>query len=303
VNTIFPCIFVRMLKSMTGFGKASTNIDDKIINVEIKSLNSQKGLDLTVKLPSKYRAFEYELRNHLASLLQRGKIDVFVSLEHNTASSEISINRELIISYFNEFKSIAAEVGVSTERLLPTILQMPDVIGESHEEPSEEELNAIRQAVFMAAKEVNAFRESEGKATLADLLQRIRNIETLAAKIKDEDPRRVKEIRDRLYHNLEQFIPTDKIDPNRFEQEVIYYLEKLDISEELTRLQAHCAHFMQEAESVEDVKGRKLNFIAQEIGREINTIGSKANDAAMQKLVVSMKDELEKIKEQTNNVL
>jgi uncharacterized protein (TIGR00255 family) len=288
---------------MTGFGKASGQVDDKTVNVEIKSLNSQKGLDVNVKLPSKYRAFEYELRNKLTTSLQRGKIDVYISLEHNTAASEISLNRELIISYFNEFKAIAQEVGVTTESLLPTILKMPDVIGESHEEPSEDELKKIEQVFSQAVKELELFRANEGKSIDKELRLRIGLIEQMAAAIKGEDKRRVEEIRTRLQNNLEQFLAKDKIDQNRFEQEVIYYIEKLDITEELTRLRSHVAYFTTILEEQDELKGRKLNFISQEIGREINTIGSKANDAVMQKMVVTMKDELEKIKEQTSNIL
>jgi uncharacterized protein (TIGR00255 family) len=288
---------------MTGFGKASGQVDDKTVNVEIKSLNSQKGLDVNVKLPSKYRAFEYELRNKLTTSLQRGKIDVYISLEHNTAASEISLNRELIISYFNEFKAIAQEVGVTTESLLPTILKMPDVIGESHEEPSEDELKKIEQVFNQAVKELELFRANEGKSIDKELRLRIGLIEQMATAIKGEDKRRVEEIRTRLQNNLEQFLAKDKIDQNRFEQEVIYYIEKLDITEELTRLRSHVAYFTTILEEQDELKGRKLNFISQEIGREINTIGSKANDAVMQKMVVTMKDELEKIKEQTSNIL
>lgn len=288
---------------MTGFGKASGQVDDKTVNVEIKSLNSQKGLDVNVKLPSKYRAFEYELRNKLTTSLQRGKIDVYISLEHNTAASEISLNRELIISYFNEFKAIAQEVGVTTESLLPTILKMPDVIGESHEEPSEDELKKIEQVFSQAVKELELFRANEGKSIDKELRLRIGLIEQMAAAIKGEDKRRVEEIRTRLQNNLEQFLAKDKIDQNRFEQEVIYYIEKLDITEELTRLRSHVAYFTTILKEQDELKGRKLNFISQEIGREINTIGSKANDAVMQKMVVTMKDELEKIKEQTSNIL
>ena len=288
---------------MTGFGKASGQIDDKTVNVEVKSLNSQKGLDLSVKLPSKYRAFEYDLRNKATAILQRGKVDVYVTLEHNTAASEISLNRELIISYFNEFKSIADEVGVTTESLLPTILKMPDVIGESHEVPSEEELKQLQQLLQNAMKELDNFRTNEGKSQETDLLHRVNLIGDFAEKLKIEDKRRVGEIRERLKNNLEAFIPKDKIDANRFEQEVIYYIEKLDITEELTRLKSHCDYIKTIIADKEELKGRKLNFIAQEMGREINTVGSKANDAAMQKLVVNMKDELEKIKEQTSNIL
>lgn len=288
---------------MTGFGKASGQIDDKTVNIEIKSLNSQKGLDLNVKLPSKYRAFEYDLRNRATSVLQRGKVDVYITLEHNTASSEISLNRELIISYFNEFKSIADEVGVTTESLLPTILKMPDVIGESHEEPSQDELKTLQSLLDTAMKELDIFRTTEGKTQETDLMLRVNLIGNFAESLKTEDKRRVTEIRERLKNNLESFIPKDKIDANRFEQEVIYYIEKLDITEELTRLKSHCDYIKTIIADKEELKGRKLNFIAQEMGREINTVGSKANDAVMQKLVVNMKDELEKIKEQTSNIL
>lgn len=288
---------------MTGFGKASGQIEDKTVNVEIKSLNSQKGLDLSVKIPSKYRAFEYELRNKLSTRLQRGKIDVYITLEHNTASSEISLNKELIISYFNEFKAIADEVGVTADTLLPSILKMPDVIGESHEEPSDEELKGIDSILELAIKEVDQFRMNEGKSQEEELRLRIKNIESGSQQLREEDQRRVRDIRERLKNGLEQYIPKDKIDPNRFEQEVIYYIEKLDITEELTRLKSHCEYFITCLEAKEEMKGKKLNFITQEIGREINTVGSKANDAIMQKHVVGMKDELEKIKEQTNNIL
>ncbi len=288
---------------MTGFGKSSGQIDERTINVEIKSLNSQKGLDMSVKVPSKYREYEYALRNKAANLLQRGKIDIFITLEHNTASSELSLNRELIKSYFEEFKKIADEIGVSTGDLLPTVLKMPDVIGESHEQPGEDELKKIEEIVTTAINEVDAFRLNEGKELEKELLLRIHNIGKFSEELHGEDKRRVVNIRERLKNNLENFIPKDKIDLNRFEQEVIYYIEKLDITEELQRLKSHCQYFNKILEEKEELKGRKLNFIAQEIGREINTIGSKASDAIMQKIVINMKDELEKIKEQSNNIL
>lgn len=288
---------------MTGFGKASGKIDERTVNVEIKSLNSQKGLDLNIKYPSKYREYEYAIRNKVSNLLQRGKVDIYITLEHNTASSELSLNKELIKSYFEEFKAIADEVGASTENLLPTILKMPDVIGESHEEPSEDELKSIESILGKAIKEVDNFRITEGRSLENELLLRISNIETLSVNLAEEDERRIVEIRERLRSNLENFIPKDKVDTNRFEQEVIYYIEKLDITEELTRLKSHAAYFRSIIADKEELKGRKLNFITQEIGREINTVGSKANDAVMQKIVVNMKDELEKIKEQTNNIL
>ena len=292
-----------MLKSMTGFGKASGKIDERTVNIEIKSLNSQKGLDLNIKLPSKYREYEYALRNKVAGFLHRGKVDVYISLENNEASSELSLNHELIKSYFTEFKKIAQDIGASTDHLLPVILKMPDVIGESHDEPGEGELKAIEAILDKAVAEVIGFRNSEGKSTETDLLLRIKNIEESAARLAEEDKRRITDIRNRLRNNLDTFIPKDKVDLNRFEQEVVYYIEKLDITEELTRLKSHGDYFRQIISDAEVLKGRKLNFIAQEIGREINTIGSKANDAIIQKIVVGMKDELEKIKEQTNNIL
>lgn len=288
---------------MTGFGKSSGQIDERIVNVEIKSLNSQKGLDLNVKLPSKYREFEYTLRGKASTVLQRGKIDIFITLEQNQAESELSLNRELIKSYFSEFKNIADELGTSTGDLLPTILKMPDVIGESHEVPGEGELELMDQIISKAIQEVDVFRTNEGKSLRADVELRIGLLEKFSGELKAEDGRRITDIRARLQNNLESFIPKDKIDPNRFEQEVIYYIEKLDITEELTRLKSHCSYFQKVLEDKEELKGRKLNFIAQEIGREINTIGSKASDAVMQKIVVNMKDELEKIKEQTSNIL
>lgn len=288
---------------MTGFGKSSGPIDERIVNVEIKSLNSQKGLDLNIKLPSKYREFEYVLRGKVSTVLQRGKIDIFITLEQNQASSELSLNKELIKSYFSEFKKIADELGTSTGDLLPTILKMPDVIGESHEVPGEGELQKIEEIVSKAIHEVDAFRTTEGKSIKTELELRIGLIEKFSIELKAEDSRRIDDIRNRLKNNLENFIPKDKIDQNRFEQEVIYYIEKLDITEELTRLKSHCGYFRKILEEKEELKGRKLNFIAQEIGREINTVGSKANDATMQKIVVNMKDELEKIKEQTSNIL
>jgi uncharacterized protein (TIGR00255 family) len=292
-----------MLKSMTGFGKASGQVDDKTVNIEIKSLNSQKGLDLAVKLPSKYREYEYFLRNKVTQLLQRGKVDVFITLEHNTASSELTLNKELIVSYFQELKAIADEVGTSSDNLLPVIMRFPDVIGESHEEPNEEELKEIEAILDKAIAEVNSFRANEGSALEVDLLQRISSIEVFSESLKADDGRRIELIRARLMNGLEGYFPKEKIDMNRYEQEVIYYIEKLDVNEELTRLKSHCEYFKSILAEQEEMKGRKLNFIAQEMGREINTLGSKANDATIQKIVVNMKDELEKIKEQTSNIL
>jgi uncharacterized protein (TIGR00255 family) len=292
-----------MLKSMTGFGKAESQLENKIILVEVRALNSNKGLDLSLKLPSRYRELEYTLRTKISETLQRGKIDVSISFK-STEENSTSLNKEKVLSYFKELKAIAEAAGTTTDGLLPAILKMPDVTSfEESEDLLEAELKSLEVAIGKAMQETDAFRTTEGKDLEKDLCDRIKAIENLSEEIKLLDKKRVTDIRERLKNNLETFIPKDKVDQNRFEQEVVFYIEKLDISEEFSRLASHCLHFIQTIKSTDDLIGRKLNFIAQEIGREINTIGSKANDAGIQKHVVNMKDELEKIKEQVNNVL
>lgn len=288
---------------MTGFGKASCSIGEQTVTVEIKSLNSQKGLDLNMKLPGRYREYEYLFRTQTATPLQRGKIDVYVSIEQNTGSGNLSLNKKMIKTYYNELKSIADEVGASCENLFSSILKMDNIAEETSSASDEDEYKQVETLLAKAINEVDLFRQHEGQSLEKELQLRIANIENFSAELENEDSRRINEVRQRLQNNLENFIPKDKIDTNRFEQEVIYYLEKLDITEELTRLKSHSAYFKKCIADSEEQKGRKLNFISQEIGREINTVGSKANDATMQKLVVNMKDELEKIKEQTNNIL
>lgn len=288
---------------MTGFGKASGSMGEQTIVVEIKSLNSQKGLDLNIKLPGRYREYEYLFRNLIAAQLQRGKIDVYISIEQNSGSGSLSLNKNLIKNYYTELKSIADEVGANTENLFATILKMDNVTDETTSTPGEAEFKEVETLLAKAITEANLFRQNEGQSLEKELKLRIANLKKFAAELENEDSRRLNDMRQRLQNNLENFIPKDKIDTNRFEQEVIYYLEKLDITEELTRLKSHNAYFIKCITDNEEQKGRKLNFISQEIGREINTVGSKANDATMQKLVVNMKDELEKIKEQTNNIL
>ncbi len=293
-----------MLKSMTGFGKASNTVNDTTVNVEVRSLNSGKGLDLGTKLPSRYREQEYQLRQQVGARLQRGKVDVYVTVISDKEQAAIRLNKGVLKTHFNELRQVANELNIASTDILPAILRLPDVYEETQTEIDPEEWQLIENTVFAAVDELEKFREREGAALQEDLVGRIKIIEYFITHLREQDKRRVQEIRLRLRNNLELLIPKDKIDPNRFEQEVIYYIEKLDITEELTRLRAHCDHFKQATDDDNDeMKGRKLNFIAQEIGREINTIGSKANDAAMQKIVVNMKDELEKIKEQSNNVL
>ena len=293
-----------MLHSMTGFGKAQANFLNKTIIVEVRSLNSQKGIDLSLKFSTQFREQEYALRNLITEKLQRGKIDVYISIEKEDHTPEVLLNKRIIKAYYQELKQIADELGAPHENILATILQLPEVAAGSSEESDENEWKAVEGAIIKAIDDLNRFRADEGKILAADMIKRIGLIEEYSGEVKILDKTRVSEIKTRLQTNVENAVGKEKIDPNRLEQELLYYIEKLDITEELTRLKAHCDYIrLVINDTKEDQKGRKLNFISQEIGREINTLGSKANYASMQKIVVNMKDELEKIKEQVNNIL
>ena len=285
---------------MTGFGKATKEFNDKTVNVEIRSLNS-KGVDLSVRLSSVYRDKEHELKSEISKLLERGKIDLSVYVESKTQETPIEINTELAKAYYSKLKQLAADLNEPSSNLFAQVLKMPDVLKSERKEPNENDWKEIYEVILLAVKGLNNFREDEGKSIEKDFETRLGIIGTALENIKVHDAARIQSIRDRIKKNLDEVVGTDKIDNNRFEQELIYYIEKLDINEEKVRLKTHLDYFIKTMH--EPAGGRKLNFIGQEIGREINTIGSKANDAEMQKLVVLMKDELEKIKEQTNNVL
>jgi len=289
---------------MTGFGKAQAAYQNKNIIVEVRSLNSQKGLDLSLKFTTQFREQEYALRNLIAEKLQRGKIDVYITIEKEDHTPEVLLNKRIIKAYYQELRQIADELGAPHEHLLATILQLPEVAAGSNEESDEDEWKAVEGAIMSAIDDLNKFRADEGRILAADMLKRIERIEKYSIEVKAIDKTRISEIKARLQTNIEAAVGKEKIDPNRLEQELLYYIEKLDITEELTRLKAHCDYIRLIIEDTkEDQKGRKLNFISQEIGREINTLGSKANYASMQKIVVDMKDELEKIKEQVSNIL
>lgn len=289
-----------MLKSMTGFGKAIKEFPDKTVSVEIRSLNS-KGVDLSLRLSSTYRDKEHEIKSDITKLLERGKIDLSVYVETKKQEAPVEINTELAKLYYSKLKELAKELNESESNLLTQVLKMPDVLKSERKEPNENDWTEIKEVITEAITNLNNFRADEGKSIEKDFETRLNIIENCLEKIKDHDAARIQNIKDRIRKNLEDAVSSDKIDNNRFEQELIYYIEKLDINEEKVRLKTHLDYFMKTMK--EPSGGRKLNFIAQEIGREVNTIGSKANDAEMQKLVVLMKDELEKIKEQTNNVL
>ena len=290
-----------MIKSMTGFGKGEATFQNKKITVEIRSLNS-KQLDLNLRLPSVYRQSEYELRTLIARTVQRGKVDVFANVESQRVETPARINRELFREYLRQMNDTLAYAGIDADydTLVPAILRMPEVVSAESETVSDEEHAALLSAAEAAAAHLDAFRAQEGAILIADLLRRVDLIEQYKEEVVPFEQARTQTIRARILDNLAQ-LKVD-VDSNRLEQEMIFYLEKLDITEEKVRLTNHCRYFREVAAGEEGV-GRKLGFIAQEMGREINTMGSKANETNIQILVVKMKDELEKIKEQVLNIL
>lgn len=286
---------------MTGFGTSSIEFENKTISVEIKSVNS-KFMDLNLRLPSAYKEKEMELRTELARFIERGKCEVAFSVESQEAAKKTVINRPLAKAYFEELKMLDAELGISTPNYLQIILPLPDVMMNDKTVLSEAEWNAVQKAMKQASDAFQKFRLNEGAALQKDIEQRLQAILDGLKEIEKFEAGRIELVRKRLQSNLEEFIQLNNIDRNRFEQELIFYIEKYDISEEKVRLKSHCDYFVKTMKD-DPSAGKKLAFIAQEIGREINTIGSKANDADMQKSVVIIKDELEKIKEQILNVV
>jgi uncharacterized protein (TIGR00255 family) len=287
---------------MTGFGKAVNEIPGKKVTVEIRSLNS-KQLDLNLRMPYFYKEKELELRTELGKQLERGKIDVSVYAESTQETLPVALNKTLAKTYYRELKSLSEELKENSNDLLGLVLKMPEVMKAEREvaELDEEEWKLVKAVVDKAIDAFQKFRDDEGSTLLKEFNSRIGIIDSLLSQVLALDSARVANIKNRIKNNISEVIDTEKIDQNRFEQELIYYIEKLDITEEKLRLKTHLDYFL--ATMKEPAAGRKLGFISQEIGREINTIGSKANDAGMQKLVVQMKDELEKIKEQMLNVL
>lgn len=292
-----------MIKSMTGFGKATVAYEEKKIIIEIKSLNS-KQLDVNLRMPNLYKEKEMEIRNLVKIYLERGKVDMSIYFDNSETDKAVSINRPIIEQYFRQMLEVADALGVETNNneLLQTIMRFPDTLKQQSEELEESEWNSLKKGIEKALEEVNKFREQEGEVLIADILHRIELICSFAAEVPQYENRRIETVRQRLVEKMKEWEEIRNVDQNRMEQEIIYYLEKLDITEEKVRLANHCKYFTETAEK-EEAPGRKLGFIAQEIGREINTMGSKANDYDIQKLVVRMKDELEKIKEQSLNIL
>jgi uncharacterized protein (TIGR00255 family) len=291
-----------MLKSMTGFGKAVCEYGNKQFTIEIKTLNS-KQLDLSTRIPNYYKEKELEIKNLIAKKLERGKVEFTMYFESMGEESRNSLNKDVIKSYFRQFNEISEEYGLEKDMLsLSSMLRFPDVLKIEKVEIQEEEWEIVKGTIKEAIELVNDFRVQEGGNLENDISKRIYNISNLLTEVELYEKARIEKIKNRLRNNLNEFIGEENIDENRFEQELIYYLEKLDITEEKIRLDNHCNYFLENLNE-EGAIGKKLGFISQEIGREINTLGSKANDANIQKLVIRMKDELEKIKEQLLNIL
>jgi uncharacterized protein (TIGR00255 family) len=286
-----------MIQSMTGFGKATLQLPNKKITVEVKSLNS-KGLDLNVRMPSAFREMELGLRTQIASALERGKIDFSIYIENTAEQTSAKVNVPILRAYIDQLKEV--QPNADETELMKMAIRMPDSMKTEREEIDESEWGHIQGVVDEGMKNIREFRKSEGVALEKEFLHRIANIMTMMNETVSMDSERIKTVRTRLQTAIEELKVT--LDENRFEQELIFYLEKYDITEEKVRLENHMNYFI-ETLAGNEANGRKLGFIVQEMGREINTMGSKSNHAQMQKLVVQMKDELEKIKEQVLNVL
>lgn len=292
-----------MIQSMTGYGKATAELSDKKINVEIKSLNS-KSLDLSTRIAPLYREKEMEIRNEIAKVLERGKVDFSLWIERKDASEPITpINGEVLAAYYEQVKQIAASTGIPLPAdWFATLLRMPDVMTKNEtQELTEEEWNAVRAVIAQAIDQLVEFRRQEGRALEQKFREKITNITTLLDAVAPYEKERVERIKERITEALVKTISVD-YDKTRLEQELIYYIEKLDVNEEKQRLINHLKYFISTLEDGNG-QGKKLGFISQEMGREINTLGSKSNHAEMQKIVVQMKDELEQIKEQVLNVM
>jgi uncharacterized protein (TIGR00255 family) len=285
---------------MTGFGRVTGSFKEKTINVEVRSLNS-KFTDVRMKIPQNFREKEHELRRIVIERLERGKIDLIIEVKSLQGDDDYGLNFQLFRKYYRELNKLAAELDIPRGDIIQSILRLPNVVANEGETIDEEEWQAVLETLNGAMAQFNNFRLAEGKAMEDDLRMRIANILEGLGKLNPHEEERVNRLRQRLSQNLEEYLGKDKIDENRFEQEILFYLEKIDVTEEKVRLEQHCHYFLEELDKQESIKGRKLSFISQEMGREINTLGAKAYSSEIQRFVVAMKDELEKIKEQVAN--
>lgn len=291
-----------MLKSMTGFGRAEQNAGDKTFLVDIKSLNG-KQFELQVKMPAVLKPFEFDIRRILSGQLNRGSVDCMISLKDTGAAKPVSINTGLAKAYYQPLAELSRELNLDPSAILSTLVKLPEVITPSSETLTDKEWKEFQKILQTAINNLNSHRLNEGEMLEQDLVLRINNILGLQQEVVKLEPLRQQKVREGLTRLLEEKVGKENYDPNRLEQELIYYIEKIDISEEQVRLTNHCDYFKSLLAEKEEAKGKKLSFVLQEIGREINTTGSKAYDSTIQKCVVLMKDELEKAKEQVLNVL
>ena len=295
-------ISYNMLLSMTGYGRASGAIGDKALAVEVRALNS-KITDIKLRLPGDFKEREIELRKLIADHAERGKLDVVLDIQQADGATSVNINASLFKGYYREISRLIQETGIPQGDVLQSILRIPNVIAMPVGEINEAEWQAICDTVTQALDQFKLFRRHEGKALEADLRVRVANILLALSDAGAFEIERINRMRERLRNNLEEFVGKENVDQNRYEQEILYYIEKMDITEEKVRLEQHCKHFLEQVDNKQISGGRTLGFLSQEMGREINTLGAKAYDADIQRLVVNMKDELEKIKEQLANVL
>jgi uncharacterized protein (TIGR00255 family) len=290
-----------MTHSMTGFGKSEVTIGHLHVNIEIRSLNS-KFLDLTLKIPTVFKEIDSSLRSTIKNELKRGKIELAIHYEKINSNSKITINKEQLKNYYNQLKEISAELNnQNNEDFMGYALKLPEVIQHQKETVDKQSNEILINAVKQACKDLNSFREKEGESLQKELLNYVNCIQDNLAKINPFEKERLPKVKQKLLRSVEELNLKSQIDEKRLEQELIYYAEKLDLTEEKVRLKEHCIHFMETLKEINS--GKKLGFITQEMGREINTLGSKAHHLSIQKIVVEMKDELEKIKEQVLNIL
>ncbi|MFK7806923.1 MAG: YicC/YloC family endoribonuclease [Saprospiraceae bacterium] len=291
-----------MLLSMTGYGRAINTFQDKTITVEVRSLNS-KFTDLRVKSPQNYRDKEHTIRKIVTAQTQRGKIDITIDVKSSAGDGEFALNKSLFRKYHQELTGLTQSLGIQKGDIIQSILRLPNVVAPDEATVDDEEWTAVEKTIQDAINTFTAFRKEEGMAMERDCTNRINHIIALLDTLAPHEKERIEKLKAKINRHMEEYVGKDNIDANRFEQEILYYLEKMDVTEEKVRLAQHCKYFLEELDSEKTLKGKKLSFISQEMGREINTLGSKANSSAIQHIVVVMKDELEKIKEQVLNTI
>jgi uncharacterized protein (TIGR00255 family) len=287
---------------MTGYGRAQGTFEDKTINIEIRALNS-KLTDLKIRLPGDYKEKEIELRKMVTDHAERGKMDIVVDVQNADGAAAVSLNSALFKGYYRELSRLGQELGIQQGDMMQAILRIPNVVSSAMSDIDEAEWDSVCAIMTKALEHLRQFRRQEGRVLEADLRLRATKILLLLTEVDPFEEERGQRMKDRLRNNMEENFGKENLDQNRFEQEILYYLEKMDMSEEKLRLEQHCKYFIEQLDNKQQSAGRTLNFVSQEIGREINTLGAKAYDADIQRIVVQMKDELEKIKEQIANVL